>query len=218
MAHNDRPVLSEREKQLLALAAQGLTDTAIANHLGISEATVNTYWGRVRIKLGPYSRTELVATAIREESELVVAALRAENERLSERLRRETGEYATEPSSNFYKDMLEHAADAIFIVTPTGVIESLNESAAELFGYTVEELQGQPVTALVPERFRMVHDIHRSHYLEEPAKRRMGEHQATLALHRSGREFQIAASLSAVGSDSVKAIICIVREVSKAFG
>src|SRR5262245_36101632 len=45
--------LSERERQLIELAAEGHTDASIANELGISEATVSTYWGRVRIKIGP---------------------------------------------------------------------------------------------------------------------------------------------------------------------
>jgi len=53
--------LSERELQLLVHATRGLTDQAIANELGISLATIATYWGRIRIKLGPLNRTELVA-------------------------------------------------------------------------------------------------------------------------------------------------------------
>ena len=59
--------LSPREQQLITMAGEGLTDTAIANRLGISEATVNTYWGRIRVKLGPHNRTELVAIALRDE-------------------------------------------------------------------------------------------------------------------------------------------------------
>ncbi len=42
------PALSEREEQVLRLAMRGFTDTAIAHQLEISEATVGTYWGRVR--------------------------------------------------------------------------------------------------------------------------------------------------------------------------
>src|SRR5579862_2918436 len=69
--------LSPREQQLIAMAGEGLTDTAIANSLGISEATVNTYWGRIRVKLGPHNRTELVAIALREEYEQRIEELKA---------------------------------------------------------------------------------------------------------------------------------------------
>ena len=48
---------------MLLLAAQGLTDQGIAHRLEISLATVGTYWGRIRIKIGPLSRTGLVETA-----------------------------------------------------------------------------------------------------------------------------------------------------------
>lgn len=57
--------LSPRERQLLEMATNGLTDQAIAKELGISLATVSTYWGRIRIKYGPLGRTEIVARFLR---------------------------------------------------------------------------------------------------------------------------------------------------------
>ncbi|RYG39459.1 PAS domain S-box protein [bacterium] len=59
--------LSPRERQLLVMASNGLTDQGIAHELGISLATVSTYWGRVRIKFGALPRTELVAKFLRGE-------------------------------------------------------------------------------------------------------------------------------------------------------
>jgi DNA-binding CsgD family transcriptional regulator len=52
--------ISEREGQVLAMAARGLTDDSIAKELDISVATVRGYWLRVRTKLGGSSRAELV--------------------------------------------------------------------------------------------------------------------------------------------------------------
>lgn len=52
--------LSRRESEILALAAQGLTDKAIAARLGISYGTVNTHWSRIRPKLSVGSRSEAV--------------------------------------------------------------------------------------------------------------------------------------------------------------
>ncbi|MBS1726644.1 MAG: PAS domain S-box protein [Armatimonadetes bacterium] len=212
MDRKEHPSLSERERQLIDLAAQGLIDTAIANKLGISEATVSTYWGRVRVKIGPYSRTEIVAIVMKEESEKAMAALKEENEKLSERLRIDAGDYHNE--SNFYRDLLEVAADAMFIVNSNGIIENLNDSAAALFGYERNDLLGQPIKTLIPERYRMIHDSHREAYLSQPGKKKMGEHLATMALHRSGKEFSVAATLSSLPTESDVAILCIVRAVS----
>lgn len=55
--------LSDREREVLALAAQGLSNTAIAASLFVSEATVKTHLGHVYDKLGAPNRTAAVATA-----------------------------------------------------------------------------------------------------------------------------------------------------------
>ena len=214
MSQGQHNALSEREKQLIKLASEGFIDTAIANQLGISEATVSTYWGRIRVKLGPHSRTELVTIVLRDESERMMASLREENEMMAKQIRLESGDYGDHRSANFYQDLIEIAADAILVVNQDGVIENLNQSAAELFGYEKAELRNQSVSKLMPERLRMIHDLHRAEYIAEPAKRKMGDHSSTLALHKSGREFLIAASLSAIKVESGYNILCIVREVS----
>ena len=56
--------LSEREKEVLFLAGEGLTDKEIALRLDIGQKTVRTYWDRMRAKLGAASRTEVLAKAV----------------------------------------------------------------------------------------------------------------------------------------------------------
>jgi PAS domain S-box-containing protein len=58
-------MLSEREREVLFLAGDGLTDKEIALRLGIGPKTVRTYWDRMRAKLGAASRTEVLAKALR---------------------------------------------------------------------------------------------------------------------------------------------------------
>jgi len=55
--------LSPRERQVIHLAAEGKTDKEIAKFLGIQPGTVGTLWARIRSKLGPCNRTELVMRA-----------------------------------------------------------------------------------------------------------------------------------------------------------
>jgi DNA-binding NarL/FixJ family response regulator len=57
--------LTEREREVLALMAQGLPNKTIALRLGISEHTVKSHVGSVLAKLGAASRTEAVTIAIR---------------------------------------------------------------------------------------------------------------------------------------------------------
>lgn len=57
--------LSNRERELLQLASDGMTDETIATKLGISVATVRGYWLRIKGKLGGNGRAQLVGQWIR---------------------------------------------------------------------------------------------------------------------------------------------------------
>jgi two-component system nitrate/nitrite response regulator NarL len=57
--------LSERERELLELAAEGLTTGEIAQRLYLSPNTVKTYWQRLYEKLGTGDRASAIAEAIR---------------------------------------------------------------------------------------------------------------------------------------------------------
>ncbi len=201
-----KPELSPREQQLLKYASEGLTDCAIAQELGISEATVGTYWGRVRIKLGPYSRTELVATVMRAERESAVEALRLENEHLVEEIRA-----LGRSDTAFYKSLLENAPDATILVSENGHIEYANLAALEMFGHAKEEMQAMNIVMLIPQRFRAKHVEHRQEYLQDPQRRQMGSHLETPALHKDGSEFLIRAALSAISTPTGIVVMCALR-------
>lgn len=66
--------LSEREKEVLLLAGQGMTDKEIALRLEIGPKTVRTYWDRMRAKMGAASRTEVLAKALQSAYEELAAS------------------------------------------------------------------------------------------------------------------------------------------------
>jgi DNA-binding CsgD family transcriptional regulator len=57
--------LSAQERNIIACAADGLTDKETALSLGITVGTVRTYWERIRTKLKTTNRTHSVAVMLR---------------------------------------------------------------------------------------------------------------------------------------------------------
>ena len=60
------PVLTKREQQVLALLADGLAHEEIAQRLGIGSETVRTHVRKATSRLGASTRTQAVATALRQ--------------------------------------------------------------------------------------------------------------------------------------------------------
>ncbi len=52
-----------------------------------------------------------------------------------------------------FRSFVDGAPDAVVIADRTGIIVIANESAATLFGYPRDALEGQPIGLLLPERF-----------------------------------------------------------------
>jgi DNA-binding CsgD family transcriptional regulator len=61
--------LSPREEEIVELCIQGLTNEAIAHRLGISIGTINTYWLRIKFKVGGMGKTDTVVRVIKERAE-----------------------------------------------------------------------------------------------------------------------------------------------------
>jgi DNA-binding NarL/FixJ family response regulator len=59
------PVLTPREREILAMLAEGLPNKLIASRLGISDHTVKTHLEAIFDKLGASNRAEAVARAVR---------------------------------------------------------------------------------------------------------------------------------------------------------
>lgn len=60
------PTLSDKRKEILRLAAKGLSNKEISSLLGISERTVKDHWGYIFDQMGVSNRTEAVSQAMRE--------------------------------------------------------------------------------------------------------------------------------------------------------
>jgi PAS domain S-box-containing protein len=92
-------------------------------------------------------------------------------------------------------ELLDLSPDALVVINQAGTILQANEQAATLFGYRPEEMQGQPLELLLPERLKRLHVAHRQHYFSEPRTRAMGTGLALFGRRQDGREIAVDISL-----------------------
>jgi PAS domain S-box-containing protein len=114
-----------------------------------------------------------------------------------------------------FQGLLEAAPDAIIGATRDGTITLINAQAEKLFGYQRDELLGQSVDILVPERLRLTHPQRREHYFGHPRTRPMGAGAALTALRKDGTEFPAEVSLSALETDHGVLVSAAIRDVTE---
>lgn len=116
------------------------------------------------------------------------------------------------PDSRF-KDLITYAEWGIAIGSADGItLEFVNPAYARMYGYTVEELQGQPITTVFAPSTRadLPHHVELSH---QAGHRRF----ETLHMHRSGRIFPVLVDVTTVRDElgAVKYRIVNVQDISE---
>jgi PAS domain S-box-containing protein len=86
--------------------------------------------------------------------------------------------------------------------------------AEQLFEYEGDGLAGHHVDDLIPDRLRAGHAAHREQYMHHPRTRPMGTGLDLRGRRRSGEEFPVEISLSAVTTEQLTGVIAIVRDVT----
>ncbi len=108
----------------------------------------------------------------------------------------------------------ELVPDAMVLVDRQGRIALVNSKIESMFGYGSEELVGEPIEKLMPERFRDGHREHRARYSASPHSRPMGAGLELFGRHRDGREFPIQISLAPVETASGVMVASAIRDIS----
>ena len=114
-----------------------------------------------------------------------------------------------------FNGLLDSLPDAIVLADSAGRIVLANAQAERLFGYNPEELTGQSVEVLVPERYHAAHVGHRAGYATNPRPRAMGAGLELYGLRKDGSEFPVEISLAPLETEKGTLVITAIRDISE---
>jgi PAS domain S-box-containing protein len=142
----------------------------------------------------------VLATAMRERGQASSALATAEQE-----LRREYAQFRL---------VVESMPNGIVMVNAEGAVVLVNSQCEKFFGYRRDELLGQPVEALVPERFRPKHPGYRAAFFASPSARPMGRGHDLFGRRKDGSEFPVEVGLTPVQASEGLLVLCAIVDIT----
>jgi PAS domain S-box-containing protein len=112
------------------------------------------------------------------------------------------------------RTLLESLAEGVVIIDSSATIVLVNKQAESLFGYAKEEIVGQPLNKLLPDRFHAAHPKHVAGYFDAPKVRPMGLEMELTARHKHGHTFPVEISLSHLETTSGGLAMAFITDIT----
>jgi PAS domain S-box-containing protein len=108
------------------------------------------------------------------------------------------------------------STDAIICIDESQRVIFFNDGAESIFGWSAEEILGQPLEILLPERYRPRHAAQvRQFGQSKTHARKMGERGQISGLRKNGEEFPADAAISHIDGEGGKIYSVVLRDVTE---
>jgi PAS domain S-box-containing protein len=114
-----------------------------------------------------------------------------------------------------FRVTVESAPNAMVMINDEGKIVLVNAQTEKLFGYPREELLGQTIEMLVPNRFRGTHPGFRTGFFHEPHSRPMGAGRDLFGVRKDGSEVPVEIGLNPIKTDEGSFVLAAVVDITE---
>ena len=114
-----------------------------------------------------------------------------------------------------FRQVVESAPNAMVMINSHGRIEMVNLQTERLFDYPRQDMVGQLVEMLVPERFRSAHPEKRTMFFGEPRSRPMGAGRDLFGRRKNGSEFPVEIGLNPIETDDGLMVLSSIVDISE---
>jgi PAS domain S-box-containing protein len=118
-------------------------------------------------------------------------------------------------SEEHYRAVAEAATDAIITIDSDSTILIVNPATERIFGYSSEEMIGQPLTMLMPEYLRHLHKAGITRYQETGQKHTQWSAAQLPGLHKTGNEIPLEISFAEFNRDGRRFFTGIARDITE---
>ncbi|MBA3033014.1 MAG: PAS domain S-box protein [Gammaproteobacteria bacterium] len=129
--------------------------------------------------------------------------------------RKMMGQQLADSEANL-RAVIDATADAIIVITPAGLMESVNLAAERIFGYDRAELLGRNVSMLMPEAYRGAHDDLLAAFQGGGERKAIGFRRELMGQRKDGSQFEIELAVSEAIGPGQGSYVGVVRDISLA--
>ncbi|HJY82403.1 MAG TPA: PAS domain S-box protein [Candidatus Binatia bacterium] len=115
----------------------------------------------------------------------------------------------------FLRSLIDTTQDAVISIDRQGHIDLFNSAAAQIFGYTRAEVQGQKLQMLMPEPYASEHDGYIARYQQTGEPRAIGRIRTAAARRKNGEVFPIELSVTEIKVGDEIRYAAFIRDISE---
>ena len=124
-------------------------------------------------------------------------------------------EHALSESEERFRSVVQSTSDAVVIAEDSGRIVFWNTSAQRMFLYTDDEVLGQPLTMIMPARYREAHQRGLEHVTLTGESPMLGRPTELCGLRKDGTEFPLELSLAVWKTTQCMCFGGIIRDITE---